>query len=111
MTRTHSRNALTFLLALAMLGSAVALIVQPGRTAQGQDGKDTPQGTWSGASLSQGGKQMPTAQAKALRLTFRGEKVTVSVPDISEGKRLTQEGTFKADPGKEPKQFDMDVEK
>jgi uncharacterized protein (TIGR03067 family) len=111
MTRTRSRGALAPLLTLAALGAGLGLLVQPGQTAQDRGAKDVPQGTWTGASMIQSGKQLPAAQAKALQMTFRGEKVTLSVPNLDEKKRLTQHGTFKADPSKEPKQFDLDVEK
>ena len=57
-------------------------------------------GTWVGVSAVRDGKDVPKAEAEAMRLVVSGEKYT-----LTEGKDEV-EGTHKLDPTKTPKQID-----
>jgi uncharacterized protein (TIGR03067 family) len=57
-------------------------------------------GTWVGVSAVEDGKEMPKAQAEALRLTVEGEKYTFKTASTE------AEGTHKLDPAKSPKQIE-----
>jgi uncharacterized protein (TIGR03067 family) len=57
-------------------------------------------GTWAGVSVIQDGKELPKAEAEAVRLTVEGEKYTFKTGDQE------AEGTHKLDPTKKPKQID-----
>jgi uncharacterized protein (TIGR03067 family) len=57
-------------------------------------------GSWQGVSVVRDGKDVPKADAEAIRLVVMGEKYT-----LSEGGE-TIEGTHKLDPTKTPKQID-----
>jgi uncharacterized protein (TIGR03067 family) len=100
----RSRGALASLLALGVLAASVGLLIPPGLSAQKKGGKDSLEGTWSMVSATIRGKPLPESEIKPVRLTFRGDKVTLSVLD-----KGTEEGTFKTDPTKKPKQIDMQL--
>ena len=57
-------------------------------------------GTWVGVSAVRDGKEVPKAEAEAMRLVVAGEKYT-----LTEGKDVV-EGTHTLDPAKTPKQID-----
>ena len=57
-------------------------------------------GTWKGVSVVRDGKQIPKAEAEAIRLVVTGEKYA-----LTEGKEEI-EGTHKVDPTKKPKEID-----
>src|SRR5262245_30371131 len=57
-------------------------------------------GTWKGASVVQDGKEMPKAEAEAVKLVVAGEKYTLKIGDQD------IEGTHNLDPTKKPKQIE-----
>jgi uncharacterized protein (TIGR03067 family) len=57
-------------------------------------------GTWKGVSVVRDGKEIPKAEAEAIRLVVTGEKYA-----LTEGKDEI-EGTHKLDPTKTPKEID-----
>jgi uncharacterized protein (TIGR03067 family) len=57
-------------------------------------------GVWKGVSVVEDGKEMPKAEAEAVRLTVAGEKYTLKVGDQE------IEGTHKLDPTTKPKRID-----
>src|SRR5438105_4427861 len=61
-------------------------------------------GTWSVVSAVKGGKDAPENEIKDIRLTFSGDKVTFQHGDKS------QEGTFKIDAAKKPRQFEVNID-
>jgi uncharacterized protein (TIGR03067 family) len=106
MSPTRARRGAASLLALAAVGASLGLLAQPGHSAQDKQAtvKDGWDGPWSVVSLTAGGKAAPQEQVKLLQFTFRGEKLTLSILD------QTKEGTFKVNPGKNPPQFDLQLE-
>jgi uncharacterized protein (TIGR03067 family) len=101
---TRSRGALASPLAVCVFAAGLGLLARSGHSAQDKAGaawKDGWDGPWRFVSIIFDGKPASEEQVKALQLTFRGDKVTLSVLDKS------KEGTFKADPTKTPKQFEM----
>jgi uncharacterized protein (TIGR03067 family) len=57
-------------------------------------------GTWKGVSVVTDGKEMPKAEAEAVRLTVNGEKYTLKMGNEE------IEGTHKLDPTKKPKHIE-----
>ena len=57
-------------------------------------------GTWTGVSATEDGKEVPKAEAEAVRLTVAGEKYTLR----EGGEDIV--GTHKLDPTKTPKQIE-----
>jgi uncharacterized protein (TIGR03067 family) len=57
-------------------------------------------GTWKGVSVVTDGKEMPKAEAEAVRLTVKGEKYTLKIGNEE------IEGTHKLDPTKTPKHIE-----
>jgi uncharacterized protein (TIGR03067 family) len=67
--------------------------------------EDKIQGTWKALSGEHGGKKAPEEALKGFRMTFAaGGKLTV----LAHGN--TEEGTFKLDATKKPKQIDLTTE-
>jgi len=60
------------------------------------------QGTWTFASLEEGGKVVPPAALKGNTFIFEGDKYT-----IKNGDAVVQVATLKLDPSKSPKTFDV----
>jgi uncharacterized protein (TIGR03067 family) len=98
---TRSRGALASLVAVGAFAAGLGMLARTGHSAQEKGGKDSLDGPWRFVSVIAEGKPAPEDQVKLLQLAFRGDKVTLSVLDKS------KEGTFKADPTKNPKQFEM----
>jgi RNA polymerase sigma factor (sigma-70 family) len=73
---------------------------------KGKTDKERLQGAWVIASAERGGDKLgaDAEELKGLTLTFKGDKVTLSV-----GGRA-QEATFTLDPGKSPKEIDLAVD-
>jgi uncharacterized protein (TIGR03067 family) len=81
---------------------AVALTLAVAATgwAGGAGDKDKLQGSWKLTNVYFGGKEMPGG--KAITITFAGDKVS-----FKEGDKGAEEGTYKIDPTKKPKQIDL----
>jgi uncharacterized protein (TIGR03067 family) len=92
----------TRLAAVVLLGVA---LTAAGAAAGGDAKKELKkfQGTWVVESALKGGKPEPEDEIAKVRLTFAGEKFTFKEGDKEE------EGTFKIDPSKKPRQFDVMV--
>jgi uncharacterized protein (TIGR03067 family) len=102
MPHTQARGALAPLLSLALLGAGLALLTQPGHSAQDKKAAKKPlDGTWIAVSISASGKKLPEEQVKRLQMTFDGDKVTVALL------RKSTAGTIKIDNAREPKQFEL----
>jgi uncharacterized protein (TIGR03067 family) len=90
-----------------MRGKAVVLLavvfasasVVAGGDAQGDLKKFA--GTWSVESAQKGGKEGPERDIKELRFVFSGDKLTLKFGEKA------MEGSFKIDPSKKPRQFDI----
>lgn len=74
----------------------------------GQDKKDVPkelqpfQGTWKMVKVETDGKGPPADEIAKVRFVFAGEKITIEVDGKAE-----DEGTFKANPKKDPAELDL----
>jgi uncharacterized protein (TIGR03067 family) len=66
--------------------------------------KDELQGVWIATSMEINGNPSPAKEVEATRLTFKGQKLLYR-HSKDEGKE--EEGTFKVDPKKSPKQLDI----
>src|SRR6267143_875272 len=62
------------------------------------------QGIWAFESVEVGGKEVPIAEFKGIRVTFEGDKYTVK-----KGDEVIQAATQKLDPSKSPKTLDVTV--
>jgi uncharacterized protein (TIGR03067 family) len=71
-------------------------------SAQDKSDKDKLQGTWLMVSGERAGKALPPEFAKDAKVVFAGDKLTLKNKDFM------LEGTFKLDPGKKPKEIDVD---
>jgi uncharacterized protein (TIGR03067 family) len=65
--------------------------------------KDKLQGTWVATSIDFMGKTLPVPEGKELSFTFDGDKLKIHDPD----KKKDEEGTFKIDEKKDPKEIDL----
>jgi uncharacterized protein (TIGR03067 family) len=101
MFATRTRGALASLLTVSAFAAGLGLLARPGHSAQEKGGKDSLEGTWRVVSATAQGKPVPEELVMGLQLTFRGDKVTLSVLDKA------KDGTFKTDPTKTPKQIDL----
>jgi uncharacterized protein (TIGR03067 family) len=63
------------------------------------------EGTWAIESAQRGGTVMSAAEAKMMTFTFTGSKVTQHFGD------KVRKGTFKINPGKNPRQIDVTLDK
>jgi uncharacterized protein (TIGR03067 family) len=90
----------TRLAAVVLLGAAFAAV---GVAAGGDAKKDLKrfEGTWAIESGTKAGMALPAEEVEKVRLTFAGNKVTQRMGDKEE------EGSFKIDPGKKPRQIDV----
>ena len=86
------------LLAVAALSLGLAAGAADDKASRDELEKFT--GTWRGVSEVRDGKDVPKAEAEALRLVVAGEKYT-----LTEGAEMI-EGTHKLDPTKKPKEID-----
>jgi len=86
------------LLAVAALSLGLAAGAADDKSSRDELEKFT--GTWRGVSEVRDGKDVPKAEAEALRLVVAGEKYT-----LTEGAEMI-EGTHKLDPTKKPKEID-----
>ena len=59
-------------------------------------------GTWQVVSVEADGQNLPANQFRGLKMTFKAGKFTAQ-----KGERDKQEGTYKIDPSKNPKQIDI----
>jgi uncharacterized protein (TIGR03067 family) len=59
-------------------------------------------GTWRVVSVEAGGQAVPQQQFRGLKMTFKAGKFTAQ-----KGQGDKQEGTYKLDPSKNPKQIDI----
>lgn len=66
-----------------------------------QGDTETIQGSWSVVKATKRGKEAPEDEIKQVKLTFKGNTVTVN-----DGKR-DEEASFKLDPAKKPKEIDI----
>src|SRR5262249_50829433 len=92
----------TALVTVVCLASALAVA----RAADAD--KDELQGVWIATSMEINGKPAPTEEVKATRFTFKGEKLLVRHP---KGGGQEEEGSFKTDREKSPKQLDSTMKK
>ncbi len=104
MSLTRTRGALASLLAFGALATALGLLTRPGLSAQEKGARDPLDGVWSAVALTVGGKTYSEEQVRMLQFDFRGDRVTVSMPDKK------KEGSFKADASKTPRQFEMNLD-
>jgi uncharacterized protein (TIGR03067 family) len=84
------------ILAVGVLSAAAAPV---GDTAKKEQQKL--EGSWMPVSLVLNGKEVPKENLKDLTLTFAGDKFTVK-----SGDKVFGQGTFKIDPGKDPRTID-----
>ncbi len=103
MSQSHARGAVASLLTLALLASALALVTQPGLTAQDpqKKAKAPLDGTWIAVAMTIGEKKLPEEQAQRLRMTIAGDQVTLA------RLRMKTTGTIAVDNTRTPKQFDL----
>jgi uncharacterized protein (TIGR03067 family) len=73
-----------------------------GQDKTGAGDKDKLKGTWTVASGTKGGKDVPEAMFKEVKFTFAGDKMTIAM-----GKDLKMEWGYKIDPTKKPKEIDV----
>ena len=90
----------TALVTVVCLASALAVA----RAADAD--KDELQGVWIATSMEINGEPAPTAEVKATRFAFKGEKLLFR-HSKDDGKE--EQGTFKVDPKKSPKQLDITI--
>ena len=88
---------MTRLLAVAVLTCGLATAAADEKAEKAELEKFS--GKWKGVTVTQDGKEMPKADAEAVRLTVAGEKYTLKMGDQD------IEGTHKLDPTKKPKQI------
>ncbi len=62
------------------------------------------QGDWVVVSVEKGGEKLPDEVTKSIKLTIKGDKFTLVLPDE------TKEGTIKLDPTKKPKTVDVSLD-
>jgi RNA polymerase sigma factor (sigma-70 family) len=105
MLLTKLKTALLVVLTLAVLSGALAAVhhvaVRAGEAKANGD-KETLQGTWEFVSGQMAGKEVQgdeAEQIKKLKFVFKGDKL------IAKG-----ESTYTIDPGKKPKEIDLQVE-
>src|SRR2546425_6554267 len=97
-------------IALATLLCTLALTATGGTGARADDKADVEkelkkfQGTWTFEFVEAGGKEVPAAEFKGIRVTFEGDKYTVK-----KGDEVIQAATQKLDPSKSPKTLDVTV--
>jgi uncharacterized protein (TIGR03067 family) len=60
--------------------------------------QDKIQGTWVGESAVRNGEALPAKEAKAIKITFKGDKATVQTEEDG----MKAEATFTLDPSKKP---------
>jgi uncharacterized protein (TIGR03067 family) len=90
------------------LVTACALVVSTSNAGdKGTSDKDKLQGTWSVASAIDNGKAAPADKTKGVTVTFKGDKMIISM----QGKDEKMEGTFTVDSTKKPKEMDVDFGK
>jgi uncharacterized protein (TIGR03067 family) len=65
--------------------------------------KDKLQGTWVASSIEFMGKTLPVPEGKEATFTFDGDKVKIHDPD----KKKDENGTYKIDEKKDPKEIDL----
>jgi len=99
----HSRIArrASLLLAPILILAVLSGLNLPSQAGD-KGGKDRPEGKWTAISMTEFGKKTEEG-VQALVLDFKGDEVTLSVLGKS------QQGSFKADPSKSPKQFEMQM--
>lgn len=108
MTTTHCKRAAGLLvLALAALATAPGALDTLTRAAQpkGKTDPDRPQGKWSIQAATENGRKVPDEQVQPITFEFEGDRITFSIVDKS------RSGSFKVDPSKTPKQFDMEMDR
>ena len=93
------------LLTLAAIAAACwgLSALPPAADAGGKGDADKLDGKWTAMSMTQRGKKV-TDEIQVLVFEFKGDQLTLSFPGKSKG------GSFKTDPSKSPKQFEMQLE-
>jgi uncharacterized protein (TIGR03067 family) len=92
----------TRLVAVVLMGAAFASVgVAVGGDAKADLKKFA--GTWAVESAVAGGKEEPADKIEKVRFIFAGDKLTFKEGDKEE------EGSFKIDPAKKPKQIDLTI--
>jgi len=86
--------------ALAAIVTGGALLAGEGKEAGDKELKKL-QGTWKFISKEMDGKETPPEQLTKIKITFTGDKWSVTVDD-----KVVQGGTHKFDPTKKPSQVD-----
>ncbi|MBA4189311.1 MAG: hypothetical protein C0467_15045 [Planctomycetaceae bacterium] len=86
---------MTRLLALVVCVLGLSAVAAEEKAAKAELEKYT--GTWKGVSIIQDGKELPKAEAEAVKLVVTGEKYTFKIGDVE------VEGIHKVDPTKKPK--------
>ena len=97
-------------IALVTLLCTLGLTASGGTGARADDKADVEkelkkfEGTWTFESIESGGKAVPAADLKGIRVTFEGDKYTVK-----KGDEVIQAATQKLDPSRSPKTLDVTV--
>jgi uncharacterized protein (TIGR03067 family) len=99
MTLHRPGRLVTLLLAAAALAAVPTLL-----PARAQEKGNRPEGKWHIKSLIESGKKAPD-EVQALTFEFKGDRVTLSFFG-----KDSKSGAFKADPTKEPPQFEMELD-
>jgi uncharacterized protein (TIGR03067 family) len=90
-----------------MMAMAVVAALMLTATAVGWRGDASIQGTWKMTAVNFGGKEIPVPEGKGITVKFAaGGKVSVD-----EGSGKLQEGTYKVDDTKKPRQLDLNIKK
>jgi uncharacterized protein (TIGR03067 family) len=95
-----------FVLAIAV--AALGLIAFHPISFAGDDGAKALEGVWIGQSMEVDGKAMPAEVAAKMTFKFQGNKLFIT-GNTKDGRE--DEGTFKADSKKSPKQIDVSPRK
>jgi RNA polymerase sigma factor (sigma-70 family) len=81
--------------------------IRPAPSQRTEKNPDRPEGKWTVVALTQSGKAAPEDEVRLVNMLLdfqQGGKLTMSMPGKSKS------GSFKADPSKNPKQIDLELE-
>ncbi len=104
MVPTRLRSAATALLALAVLGTGVTSPPRASAQDKAKSDQELIQGTWEVVSGEKGGEKLPEEIVKAIKITFKGDKLSLAHGDDA------KEATFKLDPAKKPRHLDANID-
>jgi uncharacterized protein (TIGR03067 family) len=81
--------------------AALLIAADPAKNDPAQKDLEKFQGAWVGGSAEMNGDKLSDDDLKTLKLVIKGNRYTVTIGDMSE------EGTFKLDPTRNPKAIDL----